>query len=103
MNDKMKLPQNIEREVFMLKISIDTLDKLQSLSQSISAVTYMQQLVSADKYDNLTNQYDFEYVRDYALYILREQEFDLTKQLYELVTDDNFSTTIAQSIPLNSV
>ena len=87
----------------MLKISIDSLDKLQSLSQSISAVTYMQQLVSADKYDNLTNQYDFDYVRDYALYMLREQEFDLTKQLYELVTDDNFATTIAQSIPLDSV
>lgn len=87
----------------MLKISIDSLDKLQSLSQSISAVTYMQQLVSADKYDNLTNQYDFDYVRDYALYMLREQEFDLTKQLYELVTDDNLATTIAQSIPLDSV
>ena len=80
----------------MPKISIDTLDKLQSLSQSISAVTYMQQLVSADKYDNLTNQYDFDYVRDYALYVLREQEFDLTKQLYELVTDDNFATPIIQ-------
>ena len=80
----------------MLKISIDTLDKLQSLSQSISAVTYMQQLVCADKYDNLTNQYDFDYVRDYALYMLREQ-------LNELLTDDNFATTIAQSIPLDYV
>lgn len=87
----------------MFKISIDTIDKLQYLSQNISAITYMRQLVNADKYDNLTKQYDLDYVRDFAMYILHEQEFDLTKQLYELVTDDNFATPIVQSIPLDSL
>ncbi len=78
----------------MLKISLDSLDKLQSLSHKISAIAYMRQLVNADIDDALINLYDPQFVRQFTLYMLREQEFELTKQLYKLVTDDNFATPI---------